>query len=104
MPQWASRLTLIVTDLDVQRLQYITSDQCADEGLIPSRSGRRGFRSKGDPGLGDVSPAIRKSFAHMWDDLHGSKTAKWAANPWVAVIHFDVLKGNIAHFRKRRNR
>ena len=71
MPRWASRLTLIVTDVRVQRLQEISTADVVDEGLRPD-----------------------ENMASVWSRLHGPDA--WDANPWVCAITFTVHRCNIA--------
>lgn len=81
MPRWASRLTLTVTDVRVQRLQEITlGDICAEglaQGIYDFRPVQRGF----------------DAFEALWNSIHGPKA--WAANPWVCAISFTVTTQNI---------
>lgn len=78
MPRWASRLTLVVTKVRVERLQDISEDDAADEGVI----------------LTDLNwPTYRTNFAELWRSIHGPDA--WAANPWVAAISFSVHRANI---------
>lgn len=79
MPRWASRLTLLVTDVRVQRLQEISRDDAMEEGCRVSRS-----LSGPDP---------RDLFATLWDSLHGQ--GAWEENPWVCAISFDLRPDNI---------
>lgn len=97
MPRWASRLTLTVTDVRVQRLQEISKEDAIAEG-IDRLMGAKGWVDYGDkPGamtrryLSDP----RRSFASLWNSIHGPAT--WDANPWVAAITFTVRQGNIDH-------
>ena len=76
MPRWASRLTLTVTEVRVQRLQEIS---VAD------------VRAEGVEILHSVDP--KHSFHTLWNSLHGPDA--WDENPWVAAISFDVRRGNI---------
>lgn len=81
MPRWASRLTLHVTDVRVQRLQEISEADAVAEGC-PART---------DEDLAGME--ARGWFRDLWDSLHGPDT--WDKNPWVAAITFDVKRGNI---------
>ena len=88
MPRWASRLTLTVTDVRVQRLQEISEEDAWAEGLewAAPTWGVKGLAESwnGDP---------RLAFAALWNSLHGP--AAWDANPWVAAITFTVERRNI---------
>ena len=87
MPRWASRLTLTVTDVRVQRLQEITHEDAAAEGCP-------GFYSPAHPDQGVTdgqTPA--EEFEALWNSLHGADA--WAANHWVVAYTFTVEKRNI---------
>lgn len=88
MPRWASRLTLLVTDVRVQRLQEISEEDARAEGLewIAPTYGVGGIAASWNS-----NP--RQSYAALWDSLHGASA--WEANPWVVAVTFDVRKGNI---------
>lgn len=88
MPRWASRLTLIVTDVRVQRLQEISDDDARAEGVLPD--GFEGYR--GHEGTIGYPTAIW-AFRHIWNSIHGPDA--WDANPWVAAISFTVHRCNI---------
>jgi hypothetical protein len=88
MPRWASRLTLTVTDVRVQRLQDISREDARAEGLewVAPTWGVGGIAESwnGDP---------RESYRGLWNNLHGPDA--WDANPWVVALTFDVRRGNI---------
>ncbi|WP_272671775.1 hypothetical protein [Providencia sp. PROV123] len=81
MPRSASRITLEITDVRVERLQDISKQDAISEGAprghhsIDVISKRFGFP--------DFS---RSWFAQIWMDIYGEDN--WAANPWVWVIEF----------------
>lgn len=81
MPRSRSRLTLIVTDVRVQRLQDITLGEICAEGLATS--------------IYDFKPIQRgfDAWIALWDSINGA--GAWEANPWVVAVSFDVIKGNI---------
>jgi hypothetical protein len=81
MPRWASRLTLEVTGVNVERLQDISEADAVREGVYC-------FRDSDDD---DRSP--RDLFAALWRHLHGPDS--WDANPFVSAISFTVHKCNI---------
>lgn len=89
MPRWASRLTLIVTDVRVQRLQQISETDAEAEGVfrhVAEYSLDKVFRS-------DRGAIAIQYFTNLWNSLYGPDA--WAANPWVAAISFDVKRANI---------
>lgn len=90
MPRWASRLTLTVTDVRVQRLQEISEEDAIAEGLTPA-----GIAGWVVPELGDDSADLSpiKVYRALWEHINGA--GSWAANPWVSAISFEVKKGNI---------
>ncbi len=86
MPRWASRLTLLVTDVRVERLQEISEADARAEGTAPiCRDGVDG----GDPS--DWS-AIQP-FVDSWDGIYAKQGLGWAANVWVWAVTFEVLDG-----------
>ena len=95
MPRWASRLTLTVTDVRVQRLQGISEADAVAEGLEAwlGYHDEDVFKNYGE-GL-DFSGygAATSSFRNLWNSLHGPEA--WNANPWVVAISFDVHRCNI---------
>ena len=93
MPRWASRLTLLVTDVRVERLQDISEEDAAAEGHEPCRScGDCGWVNSGpdggwqcrDPGCGERHVDW---FRRLWNTINGP--ASWDANPWVSVTTFE---------------
>ena len=89
MPRCASRITLEVVSVRVERLQEITVDDCIAEGvhhLVPC-----GFNE-----YGDVNAYA--AFRDLWDSIN-SKPRKdgtnisWSANPWVWVVEFKREEG-----------
>jgi hypothetical protein len=81
MPRWASRITLELTAVRVERLQDITEADAAAEGWEkqPERSQ--------DPEV--HYDAARDWYADLWDTINGK--GSWAENPWVWVVEFRRL-------------
>lgn len=93
MPRWASRLTLTVTDVRVQRLQDISEDDAVAEGVDLERyvpvSDSAGLHSSGEAEPTDPVEEYR----HAWDRIHDA--GAWQTNPWVAAYSFTVERKNI---------
>lgn len=69
MPRWASRITLEVTSVRVQRLQDISHEDGKAEGF-DSLDG----------------------FALLWDRINEKRGYGWHANPWVWAVEFRAVK------------
>lgn len=81
MPRWASRITLEIVGVRVDRLQSISESDALAEGVTvtpcnPSRVERMG----------------RDAFRSLWEDINGNTPAEWAANPWVWVVEFKRIE------------
>lgn len=83
MPRWASRLTLGVTSVRVERLHDITEDDARAEGVEPSYG-------KGWDGQRAQILSARDGFAHLWTSINGSES--WVANPFVWVVCFKRVE------------
>lgn len=88
MPRWASRLTLKVTDIRVQRLQDISEADALAEGAHKQPSGWYSF-----PGQNGAGTTGRAAFALLWNSVYGHDA--WQANPWVCAISFEVIRKNV---------
>lgn len=82
MPRWASRLTLEVTGVRVERVQDISWGDAVAEGCKDPR--RAMMRS--DPAH-PRSPV--RQYRALWDSLNATRGHGWAANPWVWVVEFQ---------------
>jgi len=100
MPRWASRITLRITDVRVERLQEISEGDAEAEGVQ-------------HPSLVPILGAFwssRDGFARLWNSINGP--GSWDANPWVWVVRFEVANpdappsaqlGAIESFRRRED-
>lgn len=92
MPREFSRLTLIVTDVRVHRLQEISEADAVAEGALQSWTGS-------DP-ESDTRTALNE-FEALWNSIHGPEA--WAANPWVVAVSFAVRRCNIDRMEARND-
>lgn len=82
MPRWASRITLEVVNVWVERLQYITEEDAQAEGIVRWESDRL---QRGDRGA-------TQDFRFLWDSINAKRGFGWDANPWVWVIEFRRIE------------
>lgn len=93
MPRWASRITLTVTEVRVQRLQDISEADAVAEGCAWSDLWE-GFTPCPDGGDGRFFGGTAvASYASLWNSLHGPDA--WARNDWVRVLTFTTEQRNI---------
>ncbi|MFB2706970.1 hypothetical protein [Marinobacter shengliensis] len=78
MPRWASRITLEITGVRVERLQEISEEDARAEG-VP------GEKEAAAAGL-DWYDKPRRAFRFLWQSINGPDS--WDANPWVWVVEF----------------
>lgn len=88
MPRQASRITLEITGVRVERLQDISEDDARAEGVQPLRGG---YWRHYQPGWTQHQLSARGSFVTLWNSLYGDES--WQANPWVWVIEFRRVEG-----------
>lgn len=88
MPRWASRLTLEIIDVRVERLQDISEDDAVAEGVER------------------LELTARSHYHLLWNDINAKRGAGWALNPFVWVLEFrgvdtwgEQVNAQLAHFR-----
>jgi len=74
MPRWASRITLEITGVRVERLQEISDFDAFQEGA-PSAAGTI---------TGPYCMSFKQGFHNLLQSIYGN----WDANPWVWVYEF----------------
>lgn len=107
MPRQVSRLTLIVTDVRVQRLQDISEEDALAEGIIYENviidchchggvhqevTADR-FWNSAKPDSFEGHECAGDAYADLWEKIYGS--GAWQRNPWVAAYTFTVHTCNI---------
>lgn len=85
MPRWASRITLEITGVRVERLNDISEADALAEGFTSTAQ----LTATGDDYTGLYAS---DHFAETWQSIYGVES--WGANPWVWVIEFRHIEGD----------
>jgi len=93
MPRWASRILLEITDVRVERLNAISEEDAAAEGVPPAGSLLPDYPGTFLTPKGDFATA-KVAFQRLWESIYGAEN--WQANPWVWVIEFKRVEGGAA--------
>ena len=75
MPRWASRITLEIVSVRVERVQYIKCKDITAEGIDEPC----------------IRPRLRK-WITLWNSINEKKGFGWDMNPWVWVVEFKEVK------------
>lgn len=93
MPRWASRITLEVTEVRVQRLQEITEEDAIAEGIERGKDffdcpmWRYYSTPDSEPAWCADDPVT--SFRTLWESISGARPGcSWDDDPWVWVVEF----------------
>lgn len=82
MPRAASRITLEVTGVRVERLQDISEDDAQAEGVVRTQDGGWGLPAGEHYHCDDP----RHSYLSLWEAINGAGSVE--ANPWVWAVEF----------------
>jgi hypothetical protein len=86
MPRWASRITLEVTGVRVERLTAISEEDARAEGAPTGQM--MPMLVNGEKATGMIMDP-RRAFAALWDSINGKREGcSWEANPFCWVISF----------------
>jgi hypothetical protein len=94
MPRWASRITLEITGVRVERLQNISDEDVDAEGFAGD------YPTSALPALFPGEPSdwsnlsMQDCYGVLWKSIYGEES--WQANPWVWVITFQRVEGGAA--------
>lgn len=96
MPRWASRITLEITSVRVERLTAISEEDARAEGVERCQPWDESDRREADRGHGYEPPleSYRSAFERLWDAINGKRAGcAWADDPWVWAIGFRRVEG-----------
>lgn len=100
MPRWASRVTLEITGVRVERLQDISRNDAVAEGVdwktcpthqtMQSLNAQLAARKFGMSAHYEAEIDYIAGYHKLWESINGA--GSWDANPWVWVIEFKVIE------------
>jgi hypothetical protein len=97
MPRWASRITLEVAGVRVERVQEITTNDIQAEGIVPDYP----------VDCIDAAQDLFWKWQDLWDSINAKRGYPWSiddlpdgwpidkpfyGNPWVWVVEFKVIE------------
>lgn len=87
MPRWASRITLEIIAVRVERLQSISAENCLAEGI---------YYENGSYEADNFTPNTRdrkrvRDFVALWESINAKRGHGWDTNPLVYVIEFKTI-------------
>lgn len=100
MPRAASRITLEITEVRVERVEDISEADAIAEGIQPVRFDDNPLTAKLYVDAPTLYPAFtgkffcqsaRESYQQLWDSINAKRGYGWAVNPWVYTITFRVV-------------
>lgn len=86
MPRWASRITLEIKGVRVERVQAISetdarAEGCDDQHILQAHPPHEAFRK----------PTAREAYRVLWDSINAKRGFGWDKNPWVWVMEFRKI-------------
>jgi len=91
MPRWASRLTLTVTDVRIERLCSISGEDAIAEGILPDPNRPGWWMSS--TAENDRCPTPRDAYLDLWNSINGDGASR--LDPWITAYTFTVERRNI---------
>jgi hypothetical protein len=91
MPRQASRITLEIVSVRVERLQDISEDDAKAEGAdFGFWHPEQGVFAEPTDEEDEQNSCFRDGYAFLWESING--VGSWDLNPWVWVVEFKEVK------------
>ncbi|MEX2964243.1 hypothetical protein [Microbulbifer sp. TYP-18] len=89
MPRWASRITLEITNIRVERLREMSQEDAYCEGVTRELRNSFGYACDESEEIFNTRQS-KETFSFLWESIYGD--GSWDANPWVWVIEFKRVE------------
>jgi len=83
-PRWASRILLEVTEVRVERVQDISTEDAIAEAACEAL--------ENDFAATHLNAYPKEAFQALWDSLNGKRGYGWDKNPWVWCVSFKLTQ------------
>ena len=90
MPRWASRITLEVVSVRVERVQGISLEDIKAEGVFPGL--RASIEDWSISSIRDDYYQFLVDFEWLWDSINAKRGFSWSSNPWVWAVTYKLLE------------
>jgi uncharacterized protein YqfB (UPF0267 family) len=91
MPRKASRITLEVTSVRVERVNEISEEDAKAEGVTPLTGVAPEQQIISGEGRTQGTHPYTLAFAVLWDTINDKDGCRWVDRPWVWVVGFRRL-------------
>lgn len=97
MPRYASRITLEITSVKVERVQDISAQDSIAEGIRIEKGsglidGEDCYMMTTNSGYMRGPAGAIAAFHNLWDSINDKRGFGWKMNPWVWVVQFRRVK------------
>ncbi len=103
MPRWASRITLEIIEISVERVQDMDNDNAISEGIneywidYDDGGGYWNVPALWTNPDGKIIKKIQtedpiEAFSNLWDSINKKRGFGWDSNPWVWVVKFKRVE------------
>jgi hypothetical protein len=90
MPRWCSRIELVLSEVSIERVTDISKEDAIAEGLEINEIGTAKLYRYSE-NLGEYFDPIA-AFGSLWNTINTTEGTRFADNPWVWVLKFEVAR------------
>lgn len=92
MPRWASRITLEIVKIRVEKLQDIAKDENVED-IFEEGLPKHAYYEFADNEPTDINvEEALEDFQDLWNSINAQRGYGWDHNPWVWVIEFKEVE------------
>ena len=92
LPQWASRLTLRIKSVKIEKLQDISEEDAVKDGGVFKSDNYWHSTLHPTKQTYQCWTSAKEAFAKLWNSTHKKPKEKWEANPFVFCFSYEVVR------------